>query len=105
MAEIIEPTALRGTKLDDLVATVDHTGIPIGRYPTTLHLEDRADGLHWSVSPPGSRSDIQGSRDETATITADEFRGVTYFVRDTGRADVGGERRGCAVDVRGLAAR
>jgi hypothetical protein len=53
----------------------------------------------------GAVQTFTGSRDETATITADEFRGVTYFVRDTGRADVGGERRGCAVDVRGLAAR
>jgi hypothetical protein len=31
--EVIEPTALRGARLDDLVATVDHVGVPIGRYP------------------------------------------------------------------------
>jgi hypothetical protein len=47
--EIIEPSALRSAKLDDLVATVDHTGVPIGRFPTTLTIEDRSDGLHWSV--------------------------------------------------------
>src|SRR4051794_34177915 len=56
--EVIEPTALRNTKLDDLVATVDHVGVPIGRYPTTLELEDRDDGLHWSVDPPKSRADL-----------------------------------------------
>src|SRR5829696_3831955 len=57
--EIIDPAALRNTKLDDLVATVDHAGVPIGRYPTTLDLEDRNDGLHWSVSPPESRADVR----------------------------------------------
>ncbi len=31
--EIIEPTALHGAKLDDLVVTVDHAGVPLGRYP------------------------------------------------------------------------
>jgi len=56
--EVIEPTALRNTKLDDLVATVDHAGVPIGRYPTTLELEDRDDGLHWAVDPPRSRQDV-----------------------------------------------
>ena len=57
--EVIEPGALNGAKLDDLVATVDHVGIPIGRYPTTLELEDRADGAHWSVQLPESRSDVR----------------------------------------------
>ena len=51
-SEIIEPTAFRTTTFDDLVATVDHAGVPIGRHPTTLALEDRSDGLHWSVDPP-----------------------------------------------------
>jgi|SRR5918995_5203167 hypothetical protein len=44
--EIIDPGALRQTNLDELVARVDHAGVPIGRYPTTLELEDRADGSH-----------------------------------------------------------
>ena len=57
--EIIEPGALAGAKLDDLIALVDHTGIPIGRFPTTLDIEDRDDGLHWSVSLPESRSDLR----------------------------------------------
>ena len=57
--EIIMPGALDSAKLDDLVVTVDHAGVPLGRYPTTLELEDRADGLHWSVSPPESRADVR----------------------------------------------
>lgn len=57
--EVIEPGALRGAQLDDLVATVDHAGLPIGRYPSTLELEDRSDGLHWSVEPPESRADVR----------------------------------------------
>jgi HK97 family phage prohead protease len=56
--EIVEPGALRGTHLDDLVVTVDHVGVPLGRYPGTLQLEDRDDGLHWSVEPPASRHDV-----------------------------------------------
>lgn len=50
--EVIEPGALDGAVLDDLVATVDHVGIPIGRYPTTLDLEDRADGPTGPSSSP-----------------------------------------------------
>src|SRR5215217_8735093 len=57
--EIIMPGALDGARLDDLVVTVDHAGVPLGRYPTTLELEDRNDGLHWSVSPPESRADVR----------------------------------------------
>jgi hypothetical protein len=34
--EIIEPGALADTELDDLVVTVDHGGLPLGRYPGTL---------------------------------------------------------------------
>ena len=57
--EVISPTALQGAKLDDLVVTVDHAGVPLGRYPTTLEIEERGDGLHWSVSPPESRADVR----------------------------------------------
>jgi phage head maturation protease len=56
--EIISPGALRGADLTGLVATVDHAGVPLGRYPRTLELEDRSDGLHWSVDPPASRADV-----------------------------------------------
>ena len=44
--EVIMPGALDNAKLDDLVVTVDHAGVPLGRYPTTLELEDRSDGLN-----------------------------------------------------------
>jgi HK97 family phage prohead protease len=57
--EVIERGALNRTKFDDLVVTVDHVGLPLGRYPGTLELEDRDDGLHWSVDPPKSRADIR----------------------------------------------
>jgi HK97 family phage prohead protease len=57
--EVIERGALNRTKFDDLVVTVDHAGLPLGRFPGTLELEDRDDGLHWSVDPPNSRADIR----------------------------------------------
>jgi HK97 family phage prohead protease len=56
--EVLEPTALRGAKLDDLIARVDHAGVPIGRFPKTLDVEERSDGLHWAVTPPASRADL-----------------------------------------------
>jgi uncharacterized protein len=56
--EVIDAGALRSTNLDELVARVDHAGVPIGRYPSTLELEDRTDGLTWAVTPPESRSDL-----------------------------------------------
>jgi phage head maturation protease len=56
--EVIEPTAFHGTKLDELRAVIDHAGVPLGRYPATLDVEDRSDGLHWSLDPPQSRQDV-----------------------------------------------
>jgi phage head maturation protease len=56
--EIIEPTAFREVRLDDLRAVIDHAGVPLGRYPATLDVEDRSDGLHWSLDPPRSRADV-----------------------------------------------
>jgi phage head maturation protease len=56
--EVIESGALHGADLSGLVATVDHAGVPIGRYPGTLDLTERSDGLHWSVDPPRSRPDV-----------------------------------------------
>lgn len=56
--EVISPAALRNADLADLVARIDHAGVPIGRYPKTLELEERGDGLHWSVIPPESRADV-----------------------------------------------
>ena len=56
--EVIEPSALRGADLSELVATVEHRGLPLGRFPTTLAIEERADGAHWSVDPPATRQDV-----------------------------------------------
>lgn len=56
--EIISPGALNGAKLDDLVCTVDHAGVPLGRFPGTLEIESRDDGTHWSIEPPKSRQDV-----------------------------------------------
>jgi len=57
--EIMQPGCLRNADLSGLVARVDHAGLPIGRYPATIQLEDRDDGLHWSVELPRSRDDIR----------------------------------------------
>jgi uncharacterized protein len=86
--EVIEPSALRGAKLDDLVATVDHAGVPIGRHPRTLEVEERSDGLHWSVEPPKSRQDVIEAieRGDLAggswrmRVARDEWRGDTRHV-------------------------
>ena len=56
--EIIHAGALNGADLGDLVVTVDHAGVPLGRHPRTLDVEDRDDGLHWSCEPPRSRADV-----------------------------------------------
>ena len=88
--EIIEPTALRAARVDDLVATVDHVGVPIGRFPTTLEIEDRGDGLHWAVTPPESRSDVREAierRDLKAgswrmRVGRDEWRGNVRHVHE-----------------------
>lgn len=47
--EVIEPGALDGADLSDLVATLNHAGVPLGRYDSTLTVESRDDGLAWSV--------------------------------------------------------
>jgi HK97 family phage major capsid protein len=56
--EVIEPTAFRGTNFDELRVTVDHKGVPLGRYPHTLDVDDGDGGLHWALDPPKSRSDV-----------------------------------------------
>src|SRR4051812_6019205 len=57
--KVIEPGALDAAALAAPAAPVAHVGAPIGRYPTPLALEDRSDGLHWSVDPPQSRQDVR----------------------------------------------
>lgn len=88
--EVIEPGALRGARLDDLVATVDHAGVPIGRYPGTLELEDRDDGLHWSVELAESRADIRDAIERgdlrscswRMVVKRDEWRGNVRHVHE-----------------------
>lgn len=90
--EVIEPGALAGAKLDDLVATVDHAGIPIGRYPTTLGLEERDDGAHWALSLPESRSDVREAVERgdlkagswRMVVKSDEWRGDTRHIQEIG---------------------
>lgn len=58
--EVMDRGCLGQARMGDLVCRpVDHDGLPLGRYPTTLALEDRDDGLHWSVELPESRADIR----------------------------------------------
>ena len=57
--EVMDPGCLRGARLDDLVATVDHAGVPIGRHPRTLEVEDTPSELRWSVELPESRADVR----------------------------------------------
>lgn len=83
--EVIDPGALDATNLDDLVATVDHAGVPIGRYPTTLDLEDRSDGLHWAVTPPETRADVREAI-ERGDLKAGSWRMVVG--REEWRGDV-----------------
>jgi HK97 family phage prohead protease len=86
--EVIERGALNRTELDDLVVTVDHVGLPLGRYPRTLEVEDRDDGLHWSVDPPESRADVREAVERgdlkagswRMVVGKDEWRGDTRHV-------------------------
>lgn len=88
--EVIEPTALRGAKLDELIARVDHAGVPIGRFPATLDVEERSDGLHWSVTPPESRRDLLEAIERgdlragswQMVVGRDEWRGDTRHVHE-----------------------
>jgi len=53
--ERIERGALAGADLSDLIATREHDRSHLlGRHPTTLTTEDRADGFAWSVELPQS---------------------------------------------------
>jgi len=53
--EVIEPGTLAGADLTDLIATREHDRSKLlGRHPTTLATEDRADGFAWSVELPQS---------------------------------------------------
>ncbi len=57
--EVMAPGSLREADLTGLVATDDHAGVPLARFPATLEVEDRGDGLHWSLDLPASRADVR----------------------------------------------
>jgi uncharacterized protein len=83
--EVIEPTALRGANVDDLTLTVEHAGVPLGRYPGTLQLEERSDGVHWSAEPPRSRADV------VEAVQRGDLRSASWRMkvgRDEWRGDV-----------------
>lgn len=53
--EVMAPGSLSKAGMDDLVATLNHNvDRVLGRHPGTLEVEDRDDGLHWSVELPDS---------------------------------------------------
>jgi HK97 family phage prohead protease len=53
--EVIDKGALTGARLDDLIATREHDRARLlGRHPTTLEVEDRADGFAWAAELPAS---------------------------------------------------
>jgi uncharacterized protein len=58
--ERIEPGALANTDFNRLKVVIDHQdrGLPLARFPSTLQLSEKPDGLHWSFQPPESRSDV-----------------------------------------------
>src|SRR6478672_10170998 len=68
--EIIEPRALAQADLSDLVATLNHAGVPLGRYDSTLTVEDRSDGLAWSVE----LGDGPTAQDVRAAVTRGDLR-------------------------------
>ena len=88
--EIIEPAAFRNARLEELRAVVDHRGVPLGRYPGTLDVEDRDDGLHWSLDPPRSRQDVIEAIERgdmragswRMVVGRDEWRGDTRHVHE-----------------------
>src|SRR6516165_9456080 len=71
--EVIQPGALQGADLSDCVARIEHAGLPLARFPTTLTI-DRSDGS-WSFEPPQSRQDVVEAV-ERGDLRASSFRMV-----------------------------
>ena len=81
------PGCLADTDLSDLICTVDHAGVPLGRFPTTLEVEDRDDGLHWSLDLPETRSDVREAV-ERGDLKASSWRMIVGRDRWEGRTRV-----------------
>ena len=64
--EIIDNTAFHKTDFTELRAVIDHKGAPLARYPRTLQLENRSDGLAWSLDPP-NHAKTSSKRSNAAT--------------------------------------
>lgn len=88
--EVIEPGALADARMEDLVATVDHAGVPLGRFPGTLEVEHAGDGLRWAVTLPESRSDVREAVERgdlrsaswRMIVKRDEWRGGVRHVHE-----------------------
>lgn len=83
--EVMEPGCLRAARMDDLVATVDHAGLPLARYPDTLDMSDGNVGMEWSCEVPESRSDVREAV-ERKVLRSGSWRMVVK--RDEWRGDV-----------------
>jgi len=86
--ETIKPGALARTDFSELRAVVDHQreGLPLARFPATIRLEHRADGLAWSFSPPASRPDV------VEAIERGDIAGSSWSMQ-VGRDEWHGEER------------
>jgi HK97 family phage prohead protease len=73
--EVIDPGALDGANLDDLIATREHDRSKLlGRHPTTLTVESRDDGLHWAVELP----DSPAGEDVRVAVERGDLRGSSW---------------------------
>jgi uncharacterized protein len=74
--ETIKPGAFANTDMGDLILTVnhDHSGVPLGRFDTTLKVEDREDGLAWSCDLP----DSPGGQDVKKAVERGDLRANSW---------------------------
>ncbi|MEJ7893537.1 MAG: phage major capsid protein [Solirubrobacteraceae bacterium] len=76
--EIIEPGALTGADLSSLIATREHDRSQLlGRYPTTMEVEDRADGFAWAVELPDSPT----GHDARVAVERGDLRSTSWRMR------------------------
>ena len=91
--EVMSPGSLANADMSRLVATVDHVGLPLGRFPDTLDVEHKEDGVHWAVTLPESRAEIAEAcerRDLRSTswrmfVARDHWEGSTRYVDEVRR--------------------